>query len=199
MYVEKQAGKDRRLSFRDDTSRNCTERLLDLGYFKFHMLKQIVKKGFLCIVGEGKRSLEKLNRNHMIHLAFQFFLCKTSSAKCSYKGNYWTVPLSLLDWTSFQIMEIWYVSRSLPGNEVRKIGMSLLCRVNHVAYQLRVYFWEKKNMILSEQIAMREISDEIWVLFPAWDSPGWQSILKDLIKLLALIGRKNVTWDDDIL
>lgn len=61
-----------------------------------------------------------------------------------------------------------------------------------MTYQLRIYFWEEKRMILSEQIAMREVSEQLWGLWQARAAPGWRTAIKDLLKILASIGRKNV-------
>lgn len=61
-----------------------------------------------------------------------------------------------------------------------------------LTYQLRYYFWEEKQMILSERIAIREVSERIWVLWKARASPEWQTAIGDLLKILASNGRKNV-------
>ena len=47
-------------------------------------------------------------------------------------------------------------------------------------------------MILSEMIAVREVSERIWILWQARASPKWQKAIGDLLKTLASIGRKNV-------
>src|SRR5699024_3436492 len=39
-----------------------------------------------------------------------------------------------------------------------------------ITYQLRSYFWQKKNIILSEEIAMREVAKELKVLWRARDA-----------------------------
>ena len=61
-----------------------------------------------------------------------------------------------------------------------------------LTYQLRHYFWKEKQMILSEMIAVREVSERIWILWQARASPKWQKAIGDLLKTLASIGRKNV-------
>ena len=61
-----------------------------------------------------------------------------------------------------------------------------------LTYQLRCYFWDEKQMILSEMIAMREVSERIWMLWQARASPKWRTAIESLIEILASNGRKNV-------
>ncbi len=61
-----------------------------------------------------------------------------------------------------------------------------------LTYQLRYYFWEEKQIILSEMIAIREVSERIWVLWQARASPKWKTAIGSLIEILASNGRKNV-------
>lgn len=60
-----------------------------------------------------------------------------------------------------------------------------------ITYQLRIYFWEEKKIILSEQIAMREVSKRMWKICQARDALDWHETINNLIKMLARIGRKN--------
>ena len=39
-----------------------------------------------------------------------------------------------------------------------------------VTYQLRIYLWEEKRIILSKQITMREVSKRIWKIWQARDT-----------------------------
>lgn len=61
-----------------------------------------------------------------------------------------------------------------------------------VTYQFRVHFWQTEGLILSEQIAMREVGKKIWVLWRARDQTVWQSTLEQIERTLRSIGRKNV-------
>lgn len=61
-----------------------------------------------------------------------------------------------------------------------------------MTHQLRIYFWEEKEMILSEAIAIREISDRIDALWQARAAPTFRKQVTNLIKLLSTIGKKNV-------
>lgn len=61
-----------------------------------------------------------------------------------------------------------------------------------LTYQLRYYFWKEKRMILSEGIAIREVSERIWHLWQARASPKWKKEIEDILDTLARNGRKNV-------
>lgn len=61
-----------------------------------------------------------------------------------------------------------------------------------ITYQLRVYFKAERNVILSEQITMCEVSKRIWKIWQARDQLEWEDLMNDLIKGLARLGRKNI-------
>jgi hypothetical protein len=60
-----------------------------------------------------------------------------------------------------------------------------------ITYQIRLYLWEEKGIILSEMIAMREISKRIWKVWQARDDLEQEVVMNNIIKILARIGRKN--------
>ncbi|QUW21859.1 IS4 family transposase [Sporosarcina sp. Marseille-Q4063] len=61
-----------------------------------------------------------------------------------------------------------------------------------ITYQLRVYFKEERDIILSEQITMCEVSKRIWKIWQARDQLEWENLINELIKGLARLGRKNI-------
>lgn len=61
-----------------------------------------------------------------------------------------------------------------------------------IAYQLKVYFKEERNLILSERITMREVSKRIWKIWQARDQLEWENLINELTKGLARLGRKNI-------
>lgn len=61
-----------------------------------------------------------------------------------------------------------------------------------ITYQLCVYFKTENNLILSEKIAMNEISKKIWKLWQARNKLEWSYLMEGIIKKLARIGRKNI-------
>ncbi|HIZ54185.1 MAG TPA: IS4 family transposase [Candidatus Enterococcus avicola] len=61
-----------------------------------------------------------------------------------------------------------------------------------ITYQLRVYFKEEKDFILSERITMNEVSKRIWKIWQARDQLEWENLINELIKGLARLGRKNI-------
>jgi len=62
-----------------------------------------------------------------------------------------------------------------------------------IAYQLKVYFKEEKNLILSERITMRETSKRIWEIWQARDQLEWDNLINEIIKGLARLGLKKNT------
>lgn len=62
-----------------------------------------------------------------------------------------------------------------------------------LAYQLRVYFKREKNLILSEQITMREVSKRIWEIWQARDQLEWDNLINEIINGLARLGLKKKT------
>ncbi|WP_255414209.1 IS4 family transposase [Sporosarcina sp. P37] len=61
-----------------------------------------------------------------------------------------------------------------------------------LTYQVRHYFWREKQLILSERIAIREVSERVWKLVQARASPKWKELMDELLHILASNGRKNV-------
>lgn len=61
-----------------------------------------------------------------------------------------------------------------------------------ITFQLKVYFWKEKQMILSEQIAMRVIVKKIGMLWRSRDGTEWQNTLSQILEILTSIGRKNI-------
>lgn len=61
------------------------------------------------------------------------------------------------------------------------------------AYQFRIYFWQEKQILLSERLTMRAIQPKIGVLWRARDQPSWQSTLQEIECILFTIGRKRTT------
>lgn len=61
-----------------------------------------------------------------------------------------------------------------------------------ITYQLRVYFKEEKDLILSEQITLNEVSKKIWKLWQARDELEWTRHFQKLIKALTKFGLKNI-------
>jgi len=62
-----------------------------------------------------------------------------------------------------------------------------------IAYQLKVYFKEEKNLVLSERITMRETSKRIWEIWQARDQLEWDNLINELINGLARLGLKKKT------
>jgi hypothetical protein len=60
-----------------------------------------------------------------------------------------------------------------------------------ITYQLRSYFWQEKNIILSEEITMREVVKKLKVLWRARDATC-QNTFSHLEKFLAANGKKSV-------
>ncbi len=60
-----------------------------------------------------------------------------------------------------------------------------------ITYQLRSYFWQKKNIILSEEIAIREVAKELKVLWRARDATI-KNTFNRLEKFPTANGRKSV-------
>lgn len=61
-----------------------------------------------------------------------------------------------------------------------------------VTYQLRAYLKTANNFVLSEQIAMNEISKQVWKLWQARDDLEWDDHMKRITKKLTRIGQKNI-------
>lgn len=61
-----------------------------------------------------------------------------------------------------------------------------------LTYQLRVYFKEDKNLILSEQITLKEVSKKVWKLWQARDELEWSRLFQHLTAALARFSSKNI-------
>nr|WP_240315721.1 IS4 family transposase [Sporosarcina sp. PTS2304] len=61
-----------------------------------------------------------------------------------------------------------------------------------LTYQIRHYFWKEKQLILSERIGIREVSERVWKLWQARASPKWREVMDELLNILASNGPKNV-------
>lgn len=62
-----------------------------------------------------------------------------------------------------------------------------------ITYQLRSYFKEEKDLILSERITLNEVSKKIWKLWQARDKLEWICLFQVLIEALTKFGLKNTT------
>ncbi len=61
-----------------------------------------------------------------------------------------------------------------------------------ITYQLRVYFKEEKDLILSEQITLNEVSKKIWKFWQARDELKWFRHFQHLVEALIKYGLKNL-------
>ena len=103
----------------------------------------------------------------------------------------WQIELVFKSWKTDMEVD-YYRTMKLARWECHfYVELILLLLSMLVTYQLRIYLWEEKRIILSEQITMREVSKRIWKIWQARDALDWQEIINKLLKMLARIGRKN--------
>lgn len=103
----------------------------------------------------------------------------------------WQVELVFKSWKSDMKVDFYGNMKKERWECHFYVELILLLLSLLITYQLKVYFKEEKNLILSERITMREVSKRIWKIWQARDQLEWNHLINELIKGLARSGLKK--------